>query len=121
VLAAEQPSILVLVDRDLRTDMQQAAFPGEDIDDRPLPEERAGFVRLLGDDHRAVLSPCSCFRLEAAGVVQEAWRWKSRRNWRQPNHQGATRATPRLVPARRRQRAAVTESSRTRFDELPDR
>jgi len=26
---------------DMRTDMQQAAFPGEDISDRPLPEEKA--------------------------------------------------------------------------------
>jgi hypothetical protein len=33
---------------DMRTDMHQAAFPGEDISDRPEPETRvAGFVRLL--------------------------------------------------------------------------
>jgi NAD(P)-dependent dehydrogenase (short-subunit alcohol dehydrogenase family) len=39
VLAAERPDLLVWrVDPgDLRTDMHQAAFPGEDISDRPLP------------------------------------------------------------------------------------
>lgn len=53
VLAAEQPSIRVYwVDPgDLRTDMQQAAFPGEDIGDRPLPEVRVpAFIGLLEDD-----------------------------------------------------------------------
>jgi len=53
VLAAEQPSLRVYwVDPgDLRTDMQQAAFPGEDIGDRPLPETRVpAFVALLEDD-----------------------------------------------------------------------
>jgi NAD(P)-dependent dehydrogenase (short-subunit alcohol dehydrogenase family) len=36
---------------DMRTDMHQAAFPGEDISDRPLPTERVpGFVRLLEGD-----------------------------------------------------------------------
>jgi NAD(P)-dependent dehydrogenase (short-subunit alcohol dehydrogenase family) len=40
VLAAEEPAIRVWwVDPgDLRTDMHQAAFPGQDISDRPLPE-----------------------------------------------------------------------------------
>jgi len=40
VLAAEEPGLRVwAVDPgDLRTDMHQAAFPGEDISDRPLPE-----------------------------------------------------------------------------------
>jgi NAD(P)-dependent dehydrogenase (short-subunit alcohol dehydrogenase family) len=39
VLAAEEPGVLVWrVDPgDLRTDMHQAAFPGEDISDRPRP------------------------------------------------------------------------------------
>jgi hypothetical protein len=36
---------------DMRTDMHQAAFPGEDISDRPLPEACVpGFVRLLEGD-----------------------------------------------------------------------
>ena len=40
VLAVEEPDLKVYwVDPgDLRTDMHQAAFPGEDIGDRPLPE-----------------------------------------------------------------------------------
>jgi NAD(P)-dependent dehydrogenase (short-subunit alcohol dehydrogenase family) len=40
VLAAEEPAIRVYaVDPgDMRTEMHQAAFPGEDISDRPLPE-----------------------------------------------------------------------------------
>jgi len=50
VLAAEQPDIGVYAfdPGDMRTDMHQAAFPGEDIGDRPLPQERVpAFVRLL--------------------------------------------------------------------------
>jgi NAD(P)-dependent dehydrogenase (short-subunit alcohol dehydrogenase family) len=50
VLAAENPNLKVYwVDPgDLRTDMQQAAFPGEDISDRPLPEVRIpAFLALL--------------------------------------------------------------------------
>lgn len=36
---------------DMRTDMHQAAFPGEDIGDRPLPEDSVpGIVRLLCED-----------------------------------------------------------------------
>ena len=50
VLAVENPSIKVYwVDPgDLRTDMHQAAYPGEDITDRPLPEARVpAFIVLL--------------------------------------------------------------------------
>jgi NAD(P)-dependent dehydrogenase (short-subunit alcohol dehydrogenase family) len=50
VFAAEHPELRVYqVDPgDMRTDMHQAAFPGEDISDRPLPEERVpAFVALL--------------------------------------------------------------------------
>jgi NAD(P)-dependent dehydrogenase (short-subunit alcohol dehydrogenase family) len=53
ILAAENPELRVYwVDPgDMRTDMQQAAFPGEDISDRPLPEARVpGFVTLLEGD-----------------------------------------------------------------------
>jgi NAD(P)-dependent dehydrogenase (short-subunit alcohol dehydrogenase family) len=53
VLAAENPSIRVYwVDPgDIRTDMHQAAFPGEDISDRPLPEVRVpAFLTLLEGD-----------------------------------------------------------------------
>jgi len=36
---------------DMRTDMHQAAYPGEDISDRPLPATRVpAFVRLLEED-----------------------------------------------------------------------
>jgi NAD(P)-dependent dehydrogenase (short-subunit alcohol dehydrogenase family) len=53
VLAAECPEWRVYwVDPgDMRTEMHQQAFPGEDIGDRPLPEESVpGFLRLIEDD-----------------------------------------------------------------------
>lgn len=53
VLAVENPELKVYwVDPgDMRTDMHQAAFPGEDISDRPLPEASVpGFVALLEGD-----------------------------------------------------------------------
>ncbi len=53
VFAAENPGLRVYqVDPgDMRTEMHQAAYPGEDIGDRPLPEERVpGFVALLEGD-----------------------------------------------------------------------
>jgi NAD(P)-dependent dehydrogenase (short-subunit alcohol dehydrogenase family) len=52
VLAAEEPDVRVLwVDPgDMRTQMHQDAFPGEDISDRPAPESRApGLVRLVDE------------------------------------------------------------------------
>lgn len=53
VLAVENPSLRVYsVDPgDMRTQMHQEAFPGEDISDRPLPEvSAAGIIRLLEED-----------------------------------------------------------------------
>jgi NAD(P)-dependent dehydrogenase (short-subunit alcohol dehydrogenase family) len=50
VLAQENPGLRVLSfdPGDMRTDMHQAAFPGEDITDRPLPETVVpAFLRLL--------------------------------------------------------------------------
>ncbi|TML20378.1 MAG: SDR family oxidoreductase [Actinobacteria bacterium] len=50
ILAAEHPELRVYaVDPgDMRTQMHQDAFPGEDISDRPLPEESVpGFVELI--------------------------------------------------------------------------
>ena len=50
VLAAEEPAVRVWSadPGDLRTDMHQAAFPGEDISDRPEPEAVApGLVKLV--------------------------------------------------------------------------
>jgi len=40
---------------DMRTDMHQDAFPGEDISDRPLPEATQPFwAWLLGQDHASI-------------------------------------------------------------------
>ncbi|MDQ4010806.1 MAG: SDR family NAD(P)-dependent oxidoreductase [Actinomycetota bacterium] len=52
VLAAEEPDVRVLaVDPgDLRTTMQAAAFPGEDIGDRPRPEEVVPTLRRVVDE-----------------------------------------------------------------------
>jgi NAD(P)-dependent dehydrogenase (short-subunit alcohol dehydrogenase family) len=53
VLAAEEPAIRVYAadPGDMRTAMHQAAFPGEDISDRPEPTEPVpGLRRLLTDD-----------------------------------------------------------------------
>jgi NAD(P)-dependent dehydrogenase (short-subunit alcohol dehydrogenase family) len=53
ILAVENPSLRVYwVDPgDMRTQMHQEAFPGEDISDRPLPEESVpGLVELLTGD-----------------------------------------------------------------------
>ena len=52
VLAAEEPTIRVwwLDPGDMRTQMHQDAFPGEDISDRPLPETVVpAFRRLLAE------------------------------------------------------------------------
>lgn len=64
VLAQEQPDLRVLSfdPGDMRTAMHQAAFPGEDITDRPLPETVVpAFLRLLeqpsGRYRAADLSP----------------------------------------------------------------
>jgi len=53
ILFAENPELRVYwVDPgDMRTDMHQAAYPGEDISDRPLPEARVpGFITILEAD-----------------------------------------------------------------------
>ena len=53
VLAAENRDVRVYsVDPgDMRTDMHQAAYPGEDISDRPLPESKVpGFIAVLEGD-----------------------------------------------------------------------
>jgi NAD(P)-dependent dehydrogenase (short-subunit alcohol dehydrogenase family) len=49
VLAAEEPAVRVywFDPGDMRTEMHQAAFPGEDISDRPLPETVVPAVRRL--------------------------------------------------------------------------
>ncbi|MGH2773894.1 MAG: SDR family oxidoreductase [Actinomycetota bacterium] len=53
IFAAEHPELRVYwVDPgDMRTQMQQEAFPGEDISDRPLPSDSVpGFLELLEGD-----------------------------------------------------------------------
>jgi NAD(P)-dependent dehydrogenase (short-subunit alcohol dehydrogenase family) len=51
ILAAERPDLRVLIvdPGDMRTEMHQDAFPGEDISDRPEPAESiAGLLALIG-------------------------------------------------------------------------
>ena len=67
VLGAEEAAVRVYaVDPgDLRTDMHQAAFPGEDISDRPLPESAApGLVALIEGDR-----PSGRYRLSELDVA----------------------------------------------------
>jgi NAD(P)-dependent dehydrogenase (short-subunit alcohol dehydrogenase family) len=70
VLAAERPEwrVLVVDPGDLRTQMHQDAFPGEDISDLPEPELRVpALVGLLSSD-----APSGRYRLEdlAASAVE---------------------------------------------------
>jgi NAD(P)-dependent dehydrogenase (short-subunit alcohol dehydrogenase family) len=54
ILAVEHPEVRVLVvdPGDMRTEMHQDAFPGEDISDRPLPATVVpGLVALIESDH----------------------------------------------------------------------
>lgn len=75
VLAAEEPDIHVYwVDPgDMRTQMHQDAFPGEDISDRPLPESRVpALVRLV--EERPPSGRYEVSDLPAAGEPAEAAR-----------------------------------------------
>ncbi|MGH3472291.1 MAG: SDR family NAD(P)-dependent oxidoreductase [Nocardioidaceae bacterium] len=70
ILGAEEPAIRVYVfdPGDMRTDMHQAAFPGEDISDRPLPETVVpALLRLVDDD-----LPSGRYRSAVLGEVQVA-------------------------------------------------
>lgn len=56
ILAAENPSLRIYwVDPgDMRTQMHQEAYPGEDISDRPLPEESVpGLLALIEGDYQS--------------------------------------------------------------------
>ena len=67
VLAAEHPELRVYaVDPgDMRTQMQQDAFPGEDISDRPPPEESVpGILALAAGD-----LPSGRYRASEANAV----------------------------------------------------
>jgi NAD(P)-dependent dehydrogenase (short-subunit alcohol dehydrogenase family) len=54
ILGTEQPKVRVLVvdPGDMRTEMHQDAFPGEDISDRPLPETVMPHLLTLVDSDR---------------------------------------------------------------------
>jgi NAD(P)-dependent dehydrogenase (short-subunit alcohol dehydrogenase family) len=70
ILAAENPQWRVYwVDPgDMRTQMHQEAFPGEDISDRPLPEESVpGFIELLEGDR-----PSGRYQARALSAVEPA-------------------------------------------------
>ncbi len=69
VLATEEPAVRVLwVDPgDMNTRMHQEAFPGEDISDRPLPEERIpGLAALVDGDAPSGRYTVSDLLLDAA-------------------------------------------------------
>lgn len=52
---------------DMRTAMHQEAFPGEDISDRPLPEESVpGLLALLEEDHPSGRYKAAALRKEPA-------------------------------------------------------
>ena len=54
ILAVEHPEwrVLIVDPGDMRTDMHQDAFPGEDISDRPPPDESVpGLLALIDGDH----------------------------------------------------------------------
>jgi NAD(P)-dependent dehydrogenase (short-subunit alcohol dehydrogenase family) len=72
-LAQERPTLRVwAVDPgDLRTDMHQQAFPGEDISDRPLPEVIVpALLQVLGGDLSSGRYKASAVALEIAGVAR---------------------------------------------------
>jgi NAD(P)-dependent dehydrogenase (short-subunit alcohol dehydrogenase family) len=81
VLAAEQPDLRVywVNPGDMRTQMHQEAFPGEDISDRPPPEDSApGLVELLTGalpsgryQARALPGPTTGAESASAGGVRE--------------------------------------------------
>jgi NAD(P)-dependent dehydrogenase (short-subunit alcohol dehydrogenase family) len=55
-LAAEGLAVVVVDPGDMRTDMHQAAFPGEDISDRPTPDITIPFWAWLFQQDRASIS-----------------------------------------------------------------
>ncbi len=68
-LAARGIAVVSVDPGDLRTRMQQAAFPGEDISDRPLPEVTVPFWAWLLGQKRAVVNGK---RYQAQGEAWEA-------------------------------------------------
>ena len=75
VLAAEHPDLRVYAfdPGDMRTQMHQDAYPGEDISDRPPPEESVPALLRLLEERRAerAIPPRSCV-IEAAARSRRA-------------------------------------------------
>lgn len=74
ILAAEYPEwrIYWVDPGDMRTQMHQEAFPGEDISDRPLPEESVpGLVKLLEGDYPSGRYQAQALVAEPPDEVQE--------------------------------------------------
>ncbi|HSH82731.1 MAG TPA: SDR family NAD(P)-dependent oxidoreductase, partial [Herpetosiphonaceae bacterium] len=70
VLAAENPDLRVYwVDPgDMRTEMQQEAYPGEDISDRPLPETSVpGLLELIEGEYPSGRYAARTLQVEAIG------------------------------------------------------
>ena len=123
ILAAEQPDLRVYaVDPgDMRTRMHQEAFPGEDISDRPPPEDSVpGLLELIDGElpsgryqARRARSPTAARADERAGVRAAAPRWRppSRRR-----RAASARDAVRLMVADAR---PTSRSSTRGFDELP--
>ena len=138
VLAAENPDLRVYwVDPgDMRTDMHQAAFPGEDISDRPLPETRVpGFVRAARGRpaERAVRRPARAGR-GARGERHERAAQSARtrtthgratssdaRGDEPPEARGLARDEVRLLVSRTRATTLITHASLPRPAGLPER
>jgi len=73
ILAAENPGMRIYwVDPgDMRTQMQQDAYPGEDISDRPLPEESVpAFLKLIEEE-------LPSGRYQAVKLIREMGEWST--------------------------------------------
>ena len=124
VLAAEEPELRIYQfdPGDMRTEMHQAAFPGEDISDRPEPESVvAPLPALLASDARsgryraADWWPAMTALADPVGALTPStcphrWRRRSR-----PRPEGSTRDAVRMLVSYRCTGSLVPSS----FDFLP--
>ena len=123
ILAAEHPALRIYaVDPgDMRTAMHQEAFPGEDISDRPPPEDSVpGLLALIeGDAAERPLPGARARRRMAAGCDERARvRARSRdlEAARAARGAGLARDEVRLLVAQRR----AARSSTATFRDLPE-